>query len=140
MSGKPYTFNWHDLDEFEPYEEFLRWALVHLTVDTDEEGNPRRLSTEEYERIGQATDRFKTVSLTVQIGGVDVDPEHLMRGIERNMKHYARQTARDELERLAEFRSLRADVEGFERVARQRLNDLAVGMGLEPLETEEDDL
>lgn len=125
-----YTFNWHELDEFD-YEGFLSWALVHLTVLTDADGRKRSRDEAEFERLREATKNFTDVTLTVQVSGVDVDPQHLMRGIEHNMKRYAKQDAAETLEQLAAFTDVRATVTVLQEAIVRRIEQVARGLGVD---------
>lgn len=138
MREKSYTFNWHDLDQSEPYEEFVHWVLVNLSVD-QKDVDAGRHDGELLEQLRVATDGFTNVVLTVQVNGVEVDVEHWFRSLEHNMKVYAQRAAHDELTQLAEFRRLREDLEVFEASAQHRLNELADELGLDRLDDDEED-
>lgn len=133
-----YRFNWHDLDETEPYEAFLHWAVIHLTVDTNDESNPQVLTDEQLDALDRATDRFHDVELTIQLNGIDVNPEHMMRAIERNMKLLARDAARAELEQLDDLRLLRRTVVQLDRETSRRVRWVAAKLGI-TLDPDDDD-
>lgn len=132
-----YTFNWHDLKgHHDDYEAFLKWALTKLIVN-QRDVDANRHNTELLEQLRTATNEFTEVTLTVQVNGVEVDPEHMMRAIEHNMRSIARETARDELERLTAFTDLRNTLTTLEAAANRRVRQVASALNVE-LRDEED--
>lgn len=127
-----YTFNWHDLPNFrdngEAYEAFLKWAMIHLTVD---ESATDRTDPTLFALLQDATDNFTKVTLTVQLSGVEVNPQHLLRAIHGNMADVARQHAVDLLEQRAEFVQLRATVDLLEQAIVSRITHVADDLGID---------
>lgn len=131
MSDEGYTFDWQKLDEFDDYEAFLSWAFVNLTVDTDDQGVDRALSKEKFEQLSEVTKNFTEVTLTVQVNGVAVNPEHLMRGIEVNMKRYAQEAAAKTLEELTAFTDVRATVAVLQEAVVRRIEQVARALDID---------
>lgn len=131
MSDEGYTFDWQKLDEFDDYERFLCWAFVNLTVDTDDQGVDQALTKEKFEQLSEATKNFTEVTLTVQVNGVAVNPRHLMRGIEHNMKRYAQEAAAKTLEELTAFTDVRATVTVLQEAVVRRIEQVARALGVD---------
>lgn len=127
-----YTFNWHELPDFhdndDTYEAFLKWAMIHLTVD---ETATDRTSPATFALLQDATDNFTRVTLTVQLSGVEVNPQHMLRAIHANMADVARQHAVEQLEKLAEFGQLRATIDLLEQAIISRITHVADDLGVD---------
>lgn len=128
-----YTFNWHDLPDFHGddsagYEVFLKWATVHLLVDQSRLGTG---NTDLHEQVRAASDDFTQVTLTIQVCGVEVNPEHLVRAIHANMVHWAKVSAAETLDALPTLVELRSTLDVIEAAARARIEHVAADLGLE---------
>lgn len=124
MSDEGYTINWHDLGSSDDYETFLRWAIVNLTVD-QRDVDAGRPNTELLDELKEATNGFADVTLTVQINGIEVDPEHFMRGVKFNLQQVARETVRHQLNTLTAFTDLRNTLTTLETAANRRVRQVA---------------
>lgn len=131
MSDEGYTFDWQKLNEFDDYDKFLHWAVVHLVVDTDADGKAHSRSSEEFEQLREATKNFTEVTLTVQVSGVEVNPEHLMRAVEHKMRVHAHEAARETLEELAAFTDVRATVAVLQEAVVRRIEQVARALGVD---------
>lgn len=138
MSDEGYTINWHDLGSYDDYEAFLKWAIVMLTVDQRDVDTGRQ-STELVDELKEATNGFTEVTLTVQINGVEVDPEHFMRGVKYNLQQIAQKTARDKLNTLTAFTDLRNTLTTLEATANRRVRQVASALNVELRDEEDDD-
>lgn len=127
-----FTFDWHNLAEFEEWEAFIGWFLMHLIVPSKEQEG-----TGWYEKLGDATRGFHDVELKITINGIEGNTEHLMTGIYQNMVLLARQAARDEINKIAEFHNLKKAMRALEGTVRDRLESVAREFGL-TLSEEED--
>lgn len=130
-----YTFSWKKLGT-DDYEVFLRWLFVHLLVDDARDSTTQ---SKFIERLGELTDRFDKVTLTVQVNGVQIDPEHLIRGIHDRTARFARSYAIEQLRASSQLVDLRSTLNVIETAARSRIEHVAADLGLE-LPTEEAEL
>lgn len=137
MSDEGYTINWHDLGSSDDYETFLRWAIVNLTVD-QRDVDAGRPNTELLDKLKEVTNGFTDVTLAVQINGIEVDPEHFMRGVKFNLQRVARETVRHQLNTLTAFTDLRNTLTTLEAAANRRVRQVASALNVE-LDDDEDD-
>lgn len=120
---EPWTFNWHTLKEYD-YDQFLRWALIHLTVSEDS-------GVELLPQLKQATDDFTHVRLYVEVNGVVVNPRHMFEAIHSNMGRFTQTAAAEALEELTQFRELRATLTVLQEAAVRRVEQIARGLGID---------
>lgn len=81
-----YRFNWHDEVTHRP--SFKEWLIPTLLGST---GNDR----EKLDALAEATQAWTDVNVTVQINGIDVDPEDFFDSVERNLSSITADKARE---------------------------------------------
>ena len=81
---KPFVFDWHaERNE----GGFLKWFLPTVMVG---------LSQARFDELSERTSGFTEVQVQVLVNGVEVNAEHFLQGVERNLEA----TARDEARRM----------------------------------------
>lgn len=105
-------------------DSFLKWMVVNLLSG---------LPTPKVDELGEATDKFQRINLTIQINGVDVPVDHFVSSIESNMQCLARREAEAMLQAIPQLTALRAGLEQAEAAATGHLRGLlkVAGMDLE---------
>ena len=81
-----YRFNWHD--EVTRRPSFKEWLIPTLLGST---GSDR----EKLDALAEATQAWTDVNVTVQINGIDVDPEDFFDSVERNLSLLTADKARE---------------------------------------------
>lgn len=81
-----YRFNWHD--EVTRRSSFKEWLIPTLLGST---GNDR----EKFDALAEATQGWTDVNVTVQVNGIDVDPEDFFDSVERNLSLLTADKARE---------------------------------------------
>lgn len=132
MTDQSYTFNWHSLRDMDSGtdEGFLRWMLVNLVT--------RRCDDEDYsrsrtllEQLSDASNGFTNVTLTIQANGIDLNVEHFVSSIRRNMEWWARRTAVEELEGRTDVTELFDAVSSLRVRVRRSMEIIARDLGIE---------
>lgn len=119
-----YTFNWHTLNEHDDSEGFLRWMFVNLVTESRGDGTPADVEHDHLiNRVLAASDGAKNVTLTIQANGIELNVEHFVRSVRRNMRWHAHRAAMTEL-------SDRADVSRFTELADQVQTTMNIQMRL----------
>jgi hypothetical protein len=77
-------FNWHDLDR----DSFLAWTVTNAL--SAKHGDPGLM-----ERAAEASDRFRSVVLTMQINGVEVNATEFIDRVKSNMTYWSERRAKE---------------------------------------------
>jgi len=127
-----YTFNWHALDEHSDYhgDEFLKWMVPTLLSEHDDDHQTRADMDHVLNRVGEASDDFKNVVMTIQLNGIDVNVEHFVHNVFLNMRWYARRAALEELRQRADVTQLTDVVSQFQDTVTTRAIEIAHSMGI----------
>ena len=108
-----FTFNWHD-----DRDSFFSWMVTSLI-------SPVAQERDNFEELSAATDKFRNVTLTMQINGISVPVNNFIDGIKHNMEYWATKEAERMLSE-AGFDSISDLICNVERelisTVRQRLN------------------
>lgn len=91
---EPFVFDWHS----ERNEGgFLKWFLPTVMV-----GLPQA----RFDELSEQTSGFTEIQVQVLINGVEVNAEHFLQGVERNMESHARDEARRMLDEVGGLNAL----------------------------------
>lgn len=132
QADQGYTFNWHTLDEHDDQEGFLRWMFVNLVTESRGDGTPADVAHDHLiHRVLAATDGAKDVTLTIQANGIELNTEHFVRSVRRNMRWYAHQAALEELRQRVDFTRLTNITSEFQDVLTNQALAIAHSMGVE---------
>lgn len=88
---KPWSFDWHQENRKGDYGSFLGWMIPTLIAY----GHLGESAHDLGDRIGDASDGFKDVRITMQVNGIEVDPAHFVEGVESNMRWTAQKRAQE---------------------------------------------
>lgn len=132
-----YTFNWQKLHEDYDAEAFLRWMVVHLMVDRGEDGRPTA-RPDLHDRVSAATDGFTNVTLTIQVGGVDVNVRHFVENAFNVMRAHADRAAAELIRERTDLTQLFDQVHAIRDAVARRTTEVVRGMGLARYMDEED--
>lgn len=86
-----FTYAWEGTNN-----DFIHWLLPVLLVGRDDLRDD----------LAEKTEKWSKVTLTMQINGVEMPTEHLLKGIEMNMRHFAALEASRMVNELARFGDL----------------------------------
>jgi hypothetical protein len=127
-----YTFNWHTLDEHDDYEGFLRWMFVNLVTESRGDGTPAGVEYDHLiNRVIDATDGAMNVTLTIQANGIELNAEHFVRSVQRNMRWHAHQAAFDELRSRTDVSELLNVADQVQTTMTDQVRRLAHSLGIE---------
>ena len=102
------TFNWHEMSE----GAFLRWILpAALSECVREEGFRERLSA--------ATEKFTAVDLVLEINGIRVDGEILLKSMQRLMMHWAEREAERYVRQSPEWEMICETQDEIQRILKE---------------------
>ena len=108
------VFNWHEEDR----DSFLSWMYINLVVGED------------FDEIGELTDKSQNVDLTILINGKEMDVDYFVSSIERNMIHLAELRAMEILRENARLTAIEDMVGSLTSAIRQSINDATRGTEL----------
>ena len=93
----------------EDREGFTAWMIINLVTQAREDG--------QYDQLDELTNKWTDIDLTVQVNGVDISPEHFLKGVESNMHYWAEKKAARAVESVLD--GVRDEVEKVEDILRQ---------------------
>lgn len=95
-SPVPFVFDWHA----KPEGSFLKWAVITFVSGEDR-------STDFFDRVSEATNKFSDVELRIQLSGVEIDSEKFMARLDEAMewavKRNAKRMLREQVPGLSEL-------------------------------------
>lgn len=133
MTDRGYTFDWHSLrDENSGTDEgFLKWMLVNLVTFTHEPNDLDRANEKNLlERLSDTSDGFTNVTLTIQANGIDLNVEHFVTSVRRNMEWWAKKVAVEEIRRHTDVTELFDVAESFRVAMRTESRRVAHALGI----------
>lgn len=130
MTDQEYTFNWHKLDDADDHEEFLSWMVVNLLSEHRVGDVVDPALDHLLNRVGDASDQFRNVKLTIQLNDVEVNAEHFVRCLHGAYRHAARKEAWDLLQGSTKAAELRDTVDAFHDAVREHAYRLADSLGI----------
>jgi hypothetical protein len=129
---QPYTFNWHELDNFgDSDEEFLRWMLVSLVTRTTEEVEAGAHRRDLLDRLIVVSDNFTSVSLSIRANGIELNVPHFVRVLRGSMSHWVRKEAARQLGEVTDFGDLQEQVDRFRNAMIRKARRVASELGVE---------
>lgn len=125
-----YAFDWHRLDMLDDDQEFLSWLTVNLLSEHDvlNDADPRFDNL--INRVGEASDHFNDVVMTVQFNGIDVNAEHLVRALYQVYRDGARREAARVLAETTELTELYDLVDALRRDVKLKVRRVAGNLGI----------
>lgn len=135
MSDEGFEFNWHELDDYDEtkIDHFLKWLVPTVLTDSVIA-----------ERIGEVSDRYTNLVLTMQLNGVEVDARQFLEGCYGSMQRFAQDAAVAKLVEVIDFTNLVETADQLRStlqvVARRIARDLGVARGLAQLGVDDDNI
>jgi hypothetical protein len=124
-----YTVNWQTLNKFDDHQSFVSWLVVNALSEHTVDGDAHPEFDNLVNRVGEATDGFTNVTITIQLGGVEVNADHLIRRMHDAMRRHAQAAAVDEVRRLASVDELTNLVASIQRTLNSRAREILFNMG-----------
>lgn len=135
MTDQALTFNWHELGEYDE-PGFLKWMLVNL-VSESHTGETRAELDNLVTRVGEASDDFDHVVMTIQLNGIEVNVEHFLRGLFHNLQLSTQRYVWEQLRALPDLDELETAVGTFRRAVLAKARRVADNLGIQLTEEDE---
>lgn len=124
-----YTVNWQTLNKFDDHDSFVSWLVINALSEHTVDGDAHPEFDNLVNRVGEATDGFQNVTITMQFGGVEVNADHLIRRMHDAMRRHAQAAAVDEVRRLVSVDELTNLVASIQRTLNSRAREILFDMG-----------
>jgi hypothetical protein len=114
-----FEFDWHARKQ-----DFVKWMFVHL-ISGNREQDPK------FEKLSEATNKFRNVQLTMQVNGIELDAEKFIEYVEHSIKTYSKNAAKRIVEdSIPDLEELQEAVYNAQRALADKLKNSLTPLGI----------